>query len=46
MTVRTGARYTESPQKKPREVGLRGGLVDGATRRPALKRPIERIARL
>lgn len=46
MTGRTGARYTESPQKKPREVGLRGERVGDITRRPALKRPIERIARL
>lgn len=46
MPVRTGAQYVENLQKHPREVWLRGERVDDVTTHPALRRPIEQIARL
>ncbi|WP_214366532.1 4-hydroxyphenylacetate 3-monooxygenase, oxygenase component [Pseudonocardia sp. H11422] len=46
MPVRTGAQYIENLQKHPREVWLRGERVDDVTTHPALRRPIEQIARL
>lgn len=46
MAVRTGAQYVENLQKHPREVWLRGERVDDVTRHPALRRPIEQLARL
>ncbi|MFI9616480.1 4-hydroxyphenylacetate 3-monooxygenase, oxygenase component [Streptomyces sp. NPDC052023] len=46
MTVRTGAQYIERLQKTPREVWIRGERVADVTRHPALRRPIEQIARL
>lgn len=46
MPVRTGSQYIDGLRRKPREVWLNGARVDDVTVHPALRRPIQSIARL
>jgi anthranilate 3-monooxygenase (FAD) / 4-hydroxyphenylacetate 3-monooxygenase len=46
MPARTGRQYIDGLRTHPREVWLDGRLLDDVTAHPALRRPMERIARL
>lgn len=46
MAIRTGAEYVQGLRKKPRDVWIQGEQIKDVTSHPALKRPIEQIAKL
>lgn len=46
MAIRTGAEYIARLKSTPREVWIKGERVEDVTEHPALKGPIEQIARL
>src|ERR1700722_15534567 len=46
MPIRTGQQFIDGLRQRPREVWLRGERVADVTAHPALRRPVQNLARL